>query len=111
MSIFNKQINITGLSGEIYTFKTYPLNFDFNDWGGIYVFVNIDIYRMEYYGIYCGKTENFNQRFANHHKEKEINRYNPNAIAILFEQSKKKRTEIEIDILEGNDFPCNDQHN
>lgn len=111
MDIFNRCIDIKGQSGRMYRFETYPLTTDFNGRGGIYVFVNVRILTMTYVGIYCGKTQDFNQRFENHHKKDEIQKYNPNAIAILFESSEAKRSEIEIDILEGNYFPCNEQHN
>ena len=112
MGAINKNFKLKGRSDKTYTFQLYTLDSDFTPiGGGIYVFVKLSNNQEKFNKIYCGKAEVFSARFQNHHKQDEIDKYMANAIGILTEDSDPARTEIEIDILEGNDFPCNDQHN
>lgn len=101
---------LNGKSGTQYRFELYSLNTDFKNEGGIYIFAK-KTSNLKLRLIYCGKTENFTNRFKNHHKEKAIQKLGANILCVLFECDEHKRDEIEIDILENHNFPCNDQHN
>lgn len=108
---------INGKSGKQYRFLIYELsnediknNISLNNNGGIYIFCK-HIIPNNIKLIYCGKTHNYMERFENHHKINDIMKYKPNILGILFEDDEDIRTKIEIDILEGNMFICNTQHN
>lgn len=102
---------LKGQSGADYEFELYTLDTNFNAVGGIYAFVRLIENNAKCSRIYCGKTEDLSTRFQNHHKQDEIEGHKANAIGILRVNTEEERTKIEIDILENNDFPCNDQHN
>lgn len=106
----NGYFKIKGKSGQEYTFSVYDINANLGNKGGVYIFGkhtipnNIKL-------IYCGKTHDFSERFERHHKKDEILKHHPNILGILHEEKENMRVKIETDILEGNNFLCNDQHN
>ncbi len=102
---------LKGQSGNEYEFKLYTLDTVFKAVGGIYVFVELNEHNTKCKRIYCGKTDNLSTRFHNHHKKDEIEEKRANAIGIYREDTEEQRKNIEIDILKGNYFPCNEQHN
>lgn len=106
---------ITGKSKKVYKFLIYDIeNFEkdinLKNKGGIYIFGE-KVFPNNIKKIYCGKTHDFLERFENHHKMDEIIKHHPNILGILFDENEKNRSLIELDILEGNNFTCNTQHN
>ncbi|WP_304952242.1 GIY-YIG nuclease family protein [uncultured Alistipes sp.] len=111
-------LTVVGSSKTEYKFDVYTIsNFDdidFDAEGGIYIFTRRKIddngkYRHQI--IYCGKTNDLSSRFNNHHKEKDIIKHHANCICVKIVSTENERDKIERDILEGNNFPCNDQLN
>lgn len=113
----NLVLIIEGQSKAEYVFKLYSFD-DFAELNncftgaGVYIFVHLDCFtencNAQY--IYCGKTGDLSTRFDDHHKEECIKNNNANCIGILQETNEQRRKDIETDILEGNTFPCNIQH-
>lgn len=113
----NLALTIEGQSEAEYVFRLYSFD-DFAELNncftgaGVYIFVHLDCFtencNAQY--IYCGKAGNFSTRFNNHHAEECIRNNNANCIGILREANEQRREDIETDILEGNTFPCNIQH-
>ena len=105
------KITFKGESGKKYSFESFSLDTEFNKVGGIYIFTrrykktNENYYHEQ---IYCGKTEDLSTRFNNHHKEDCIKNNNANCICVISVSSEDDRTEIETDILKGNNFTCNE---
>lgn len=115
-------LSIQGKSGTEYDFDLYSFDdFDeledyFSPIGAVYVFVHADCFTkncMCQY-VYCGKTGkgngNLSNRFDYHHAERCIRGEQANCIGIYSEENEQRRSDIETDILEGNNFPCNKQH-
>jgi hypothetical protein len=114
-------IEVIGKSGTRYFFYIYKIDEPFEkNIGGVYICINLrevetDIKNSKKYMyslIYCGETHDFTERCdESHHKYDEIMSYKPNYICIKKIETKDERIKIETDILEGNSFPCNEQHN
>lgn len=108
------QMTITGKSGKEYLFDIYTLDTEFKAVGGIYVFTRrYQGTDSKYYHnyIYCGKTNDLSTRFDDHHKKDCITKNNANCICVKGVDTEKERTDIETDILLGNNFPCNEKLN
>jgi hypothetical protein len=106
-------IVVRGKSNTEYHFSIYAIDYEFDEAGGVYIFANIYNYGDKYFHdlIYCGKTKDLSTRFSDHHKADDIERHDANCICVMEVSTEEERTSIEQDILEGNEFPCNDQHN
>lgn len=104
------KFTITGKSGNVYEFYIYDMDTVFKDVGGIYIFTkrtsNNDKFSHDL--IYCGKTDDLSTRFNNHHKEDCVKKNEANCICVKTVTSEKERTNIEEDILLGNNFKCNE---
>ncbi len=111
--ISTNTFDIKGKSGQGYNFDMYTLDHPFPKSGGIYIFTcrsaSANVYSHDI--IYCGKTEDLSTRFNDHHKKDEIAKKNANCICVLAVSNEIDRTRIEIDILKGNKFHCNEIHN
>lgn len=119
MEKLDNNFTINGKSGRKYEFCMYSISsFDevkgaFKDISAIYIFTRR--YKQKdgkfvHTLIYCGETEHLNLRFYNHDHENDINAHNANCICVM-RVGNADRENFEADILEGNDFPCNTQHN
>lgn len=108
--ITEKTITFTGKSGKEYTFSIYKMDTEFDAIGGIYIFTNRHIENGKYVHapIYCGKTGDLSERFDNHHKADCIKKNKANCLCFMRVDLETRRTEIETDILKGNDFICNE---
>ena len=112
----HQTLSVNGRSGQTYTFNQFSFD-DFDDikgnlpeYGGIYIFTHATL-GQDQDPVYCGKTEDFSTRYYNHHKESFIRRHAANRISIMRVDRISLRDNIEADILENYDFPCNTQHN
>lgn len=112
----DKTHKVTGQSGKEYSFDLYLFD-DFDDLKGyfngkgLYLFTKRE--NAAHTRIYLGKTTDYSTRYNNHHKEQCIKRKGSNCIGLhrMNNASQETIDEAEIDILEGNYFPCNDQNN
>lgn len=105
------QFTITGKSGTIYSFDIYTTDTKFKAIGGIYIFTKrFQGTDQKFYHviIYCGKAEDLSTRFNDHHKQDCIDKNKANCICIKSVSTETERIEIETDILNGNNFKCNE---
>jgi hypothetical protein len=109
--VTESKFEIKGKSGKTYEFDIFKLDTSFNPIGGIYIFTRrykrLD---SKYYHelIYCGKTNDLSTRFDNHHKKDCIEKNKANCVCVKSVSSEQERTNIEQDILLGNNFKCNE---
>lgn len=108
--VTENKLTVTGKSGKVYEFIIYTLDTEFKAVGGIYIFTKRykDGDKYSHTFIYCGKTDDLSTRFDNHHKAACIKKNNANCLCVMSVSTEKERTAIEKDILEGNDFICNE---
>jgi predicted site-specific integrase-resolvase len=57
--------------------------------------------------IYVGQTEDLSTRFDNHHKEACFDKHNKNCVCVHGEEDEDTRLEIEKDLIDKYDPPCN----
>ena len=113
----NRILTINGKNGKTYEFNQFSFD-SFEDikgklpnYGGIYLFTRQEELGQDHEPIYCGKTDNFSERYYNHHAERCIVQNKANRISILRVDNEIIRDNLEVDILEVNTFSCNIQHN
>lgn len=109
--IINNELRITGISGKVYTLFIHPipLNVDIpQDFAMLYIYLYYDGSNLKL--IYCGKDEYPPKRLKEHKKDKCICN-NSNYIALCYYNDLELLDKVEVDILEGNKFECNIQHN
>jgi hypothetical protein len=104
-------LTVIGKSGSKYTFAVYSIDSTWKELAAVYVITK----RTEKTGgggshryVYVGETENLKDRHSNHHKADCFAKHDANCLCALLEDDEDKRLEIELDILAGNTFPCND---
>lgn len=105
-------VSFTGASGKKYDFNAYSWGTSFKQsYGAVYFITKRSKNPKGGYShteIYVGQTEDLSTRFDDHHKQNCFNRYNANCICIYGEQNENTRLEIEQDLLDNYDLPCND---
>lgn len=111
---------------EIFSLGDYRFeeNLNFDEKSGIYMFLrqeksnrvlssgeyNSNILENKYNPLYLGKTENFNQRFYDYHKDEDLMKKGVTHIAIHF-SSKSTIDRIESLFLHKYSFPLNEMSN
>lgn len=105
-------VTFTGKSGRKYEFNAYPWGTSFNkEYGAVY-FVTKRSKNSEggysHKRIYIGQTEDLSTRFDDHHKQDCFDRNDANCICVHGEQDEDNRLEIEQDLINNYDTPCND---
>lgn len=121
MKKLNKTTTLKGKSGNEYTFKLYSFdNFDelseeiAGKLAALYLFTKRNLKNGKYVHdyIYLGETSDISTRYGNHHKRRCITSHGSNCIGFFFtDKDEEERKAMEKDILEANDFPCNDINN
>lgn len=108
---------------EVYDLDGYDFteNLDFGEDAGVYIFSKRQFTSTEsnkfkrqvYYHtpLYCGMTENFNQRFDGHFKAEDLINAHCNRICICYCNCKEDAKDLEQRILSSIDFPFNSQNN
>jgi hypothetical protein len=111
--ITENKYTLKGESGKEYSFGIYSLDTSFKEIGGIYIFTKRTKSGEKYShsNKYIGKTNDLSTRFDNHHKAECIGNNNANCICIMSVKSEDDRTEIETDLLLGNNTSCNEINN
>ncbi|UWN49643.1 hypothetical protein ASALC70_01856 [Alcanivorax sp. ALC70] len=103
-------LKLTGASGTEYTFNVYPYNTDFKAIAGVY-YISKRTEKADGRGnhsaIYVGQTEDLSTRFDGHHDEACFLKNRANCKSVLAESSKKRRLEIEADLVSSLTPPCN----
>jgi len=102
----------TGKSGTEYSFNTYSWDTNFKeDHGAVYFITNRSKESGDGYNhkrIYVGQTNDLSSRFDNHHKQDCFDKYSANCICIYGEQDEDKRIEVEKDLIDNYNPPCNE---
>lgn len=121
MKDLNKVTILKGKSGKKYTFSLFSFdNFEElsdelnEEKGALYLFTKRNLKNGKYVHdyIYLGETSDISTRYGNHHKRRCIMSYGSNCIGFFFtDKDEDDRKAMENDILEANDFPCNDINN
>ena len=103
-------LTLTGASGAKYTFNVYPYDTEFKEIAAVY-YISKRTEKADGTGnhtnIYVGQTEDLSTRFDDHHDESCFKRNGANCKSILAESSKKRRLEIEADLVSALTPPCN----
>ena len=104
-------ITFTGSSGTEYEFNVYSWGTNFKkDFGAVYFVTKRSKKSDSGYShtrIYIGQTEDMSTRFDNHHKQECFGEYDANCICVCGEQDEDKRLEIEKDLIDNYNPPCN----
>ena len=121
MKKLNKTTTLKGKSGNAYTFNLYTFDrFDelsneiTAEQGALYLFTKRILKDGQYVHdyIYLGETSDISTRYGNHHKRRCIMSHGSNCIGFFFtDANDDERKAMEKDILEANEFPCNDMNN
>ncbi len=103
----------TGISGKKYGMQVCIFGREFYKNPGVYVFCKLGI-DGRWSAIYIGETEDFNDRLntnlAQHHRWACIQREGATRVCTLgVTGGKLARTDIETDLRQSNDPPCNRQ--
>ena len=105
-------ITLTGKSKERYMFNVYPRDDEFNAIGAVYFMTH----RREdkdgggkHAFIYVGETGDLSDRPLNHERKKCFDNHDANCVLIHAESKRARRLEIETDLREAYDPPCNRQ--
>jgi len=105
-------VTFTGASEAKYEFNAYPWGTSFKkDYGAVYFVTKRDKDSKGGYShkrVYVGQTEDMSTRFDDHHKQDCFERHSANCICVYGEQDEDTRLEIEQDLIDNYDPPCND---
>lgn len=103
-------ITFKGKSGNKYTFNVYSFDTDFKAIGAVY-FVTERTEKADGTGshtrIYVGQTGDLSERIDNHHKQDCFEENDANCICVHSESNEDKRLEIEADLIDNYNPPCN----
>lgn len=105
----------TGLSGHKYTFEVYEIGEGFKQVPAVYIFVKQDSFTLECEPVYVGETGNIqdrlNENLENHHAWECIVENEATYVCIYHHnmRSRKARLQVERDLRQSLDPPCNRQ--
>ena len=106
----NGTLILKGALGIEYTLDVYPYGTIFDAIGTVY-YISGRTEKADGTGshdqIYIGETEDLSERFDNHHKETCFKMYSANCINIYEESDEGKRLNIEKDLIDAYNPPCN----
>ena len=106
----NQVISLFGVSNQEYVFKLYSLEIkDLKGIGGVYAFSRYNSMQETHEIVYIGISEDFSDRFVDHHKARCIKRESSTHFWILVEHIESTRKLIENDLIPYYNPPCNDQ--
>ncbi len=100
-----------GESGAKYSFVVYSVDAAFNDIGAVYIFSKRTVSngKRTHRLLYIGQTEELGGRISSHEKWGCAERNGANAICVHVQSDRGTRLNIETDLRNANDTPCNDQ--
>ncbi|MBI4546926.1 MAG: hypothetical protein HY707_03035 [Ignavibacteriae bacterium] len=97
-------VRIKGFSGKMYTFRAYPLDTKFKDFGAVYFITSRNHDpdgRISHSRIYCGQTSDLSTRTDDPRIAECLKTNNANCICILLEADESARIQIESDIRQN----------
>ena len=106
----NKTINWNGKSGKQYTYTIFPIDTNFTDAAGNYVFMK-ELENGYYEPIYFGITNSFKDRFDTHHAWRCISGQGATHIGVHGNSRQADREAEELDLLNNYTTVCNKQNN
>ncbi len=104
-------LDFTGISGHIYTFNVYPMNYQLSDKEAVYFVTHRTIKAdasVDHLLLYVGETENLAKEFINHPKSPSFDKEIANCVCVHWEDHEETRTNIKDDLLNHYHPPCND---
>ncbi len=103
-------LSLTGASGAEYEFNVYSFGTEFNSISSVYYISKRTVGQDgtgSHLKIYIGETEDIVDRFSQHHKQKCFENHGANCISVHQEKNEQRRREIEQDLIDAYDPPCN----
>ncbi|MFZ4619965.1 MAG: hypothetical protein ACOYNS_05355 [Bacteroidota bacterium] len=103
------QIAFRGESGKKYSFAIHPMTTLFKQVAAVYVITRREtdeMNKVSHKHIFVGQTDNLGKQFDGM-KDQFFARYNANCICIHHEEDKKKRLNIESDLVGNYNPPGN----
>jgi len=101
-----QQCEWTGTSGNRYQYEIYPINTNWNDVAGNYIFAKITT-RNRWAAVYIGETESLRDRIPNHNKLPCVSRNGGTHVHAHVNSSSTARLAEEGDLLAANNTSCN----
>ena len=104
-------LDFTGISGHIYTFNVYPMNYQLPAKEAVYFVTHRTIKAdssVDHILIFVGSTDDLAKEFINHTKSKCFDRETANCICVHWEDHANTRKKIKEDLLNHYHPPCND---
>jgi hypothetical protein len=104
-------VTVKGRLGTAYNFDVYEYGQEFNALGAVYIVLKLQLLSDKtpfYKYVYVGETGDLSTRFKDHHKQDCFDRLGADRIGVHLDGSEKSRKSKEKDILDGNNWPCND---
>ncbi len=104
-------LDFTGISGHVYTFNVYPLNYTLPHKEAVYFVTHRTIkadMSVDHVLIYVGETADLTKEFKKHPKEKCFQNETANCICAYWEELGETREKIKEDLLNQYHPPCND---
>ncbi len=95
-----------GASGKEYLYDIYPINTDWNDVSGNYIFAK-EPSPHKWQAVYIGETESFKDRLPTHNELPCIKRNGGTHVHTHTNSNSRARLDEEKDLLANNTTPCN----
>jgi hypothetical protein len=106
-------LELKAKSGNSYVFEVYSMETEFEKTGGVYCVskrtLSIADNRFVHDIFYIGQTDDFSNRFKDHHKKECFKRNEANCISILKVTTEEERAEIEKDLIKAYNPTCNEK--
>jgi hypothetical protein len=99
--------NWTGQSGAVYSYTIYPMDTQWNDVAGNYIFCK-ETSPSTWSAIYVGQTDSFKNRLPNHEKLPAAKRLGATHIHAHVNTDEKARLKEEQDLIAACKPPCNE---
>ena len=95
-----------GASGKEYFYDIYPINTDWNDVPGNYIFAK-ETTPHNWEAVYIGETESFKDRLPNHNELPCIRRNGGTHTHVRINRDSRARLAEEAELLANHSTPCN----
>lgn len=95
-----------GASGKEYLYDIYPIDADWNDVAGNYIFAK-ETSPHNWEAVYIGETESFKDRLPNHNELPCIRRNGGTHIHVRVNKDSLTRKAEETDLIATGKPPCN----
>ena len=96
----------TGATGKEYLYDIYPIDTNWNDVAGNYIFAK-ETSPHKWDAVYIGETESFKNRLPNHNELPCVKRNGGTHLHAHTNQDSKARLDEEADLIATGRPPCN----